>query len=459
MSKSIRSLFLGIVTAFPIFASAIPVSAASASLSLSPASSSVSKGSTLTVSIRENSGSEPVNSVQANLSYPANLFDYVSTSNSSAWGVIAETSGGGGSVRVARGANPAVTGSQVVATVRFKAKTDTGTASISFASGSAVVSANDNKDIMSGSSGGSYILKAPAPAAAPAVEAPKDTAPPTIDKVEAIEITATTAVITWITSEPASSEVVYGPSEAYGLSASDGALVTDHKLTLSSPLITPGTKYNYIVKSKDAAGNATSSPNASFTTVGGVLIAKVVNQKNKPVFGAKVTFGEISAVTDKKGEATLKNLPVGQQTGTVTYKGKQTPASVNIEKVDASSKPVNATYKIDTSSDLWLKIVILLLLASLVGLFFYRRRGGGRVPPSDGSAGGNVSKAAQLLAGLRTLPKRLKDLLPKKETRKSSNIDQISPITRDGAVQQPQNVRPNEGPNTIVAPDAPKQSP
>ena len=142
MKHIIRSLLLGAVIAFPLLSSTAPVFAATANLYLSPASGSVSKGSILTVNIRENSGGEPVNSVQANLTYPANLLDFVSISSSSAWGVVAQSSGGGGSVQIARGALPAVSGDQLVASVRFKAKTDTGTASITFAGGT-ILAANN----------------------------------------------------------------------------------------------------------------------------------------------------------------------------------------------------------------------------------------------------------------------------------------------------------------------------
>ena len=106
MKHRIRSWLLGVILTLPLF-TPFTTYADTATLYLSPASGSVSKGSILTVSIRENSGNEPVNSVQANLSYPANLLDFVSINSSSAWGVVAQNSGGSGSVQIARGALPA----------------------------------------------------------------------------------------------------------------------------------------------------------------------------------------------------------------------------------------------------------------------------------------------------------------------------------------------------------------
>lgn len=431
MKTKFKSIILGLVLAIPILTPAM-AHADTATLSLSPASKSVAKGAVLSVSVRENSGAEPVNSVQANLTYPANLLDFVSISSSSAWGIVAQNTGGGGSVQIARGANPAVSGSQVVATVLFRAKADSGTASINFAAGSAVISANSNADVKSGESGGNYTLTAPAPAPA---AAPKDTTPPTISsKIVVQEITATTAVVTWTTSEPATSEVNYGPSKSYGIAAVDANAVTNHKVTLTSPLIAPGTKYHLMVKSVDSSGNAVSSADSTFITIGATLEAKVISQTNKPVSGAKVTFGEVSATTDKNGKATFKeNLPLGKLTGVVTYKNKQAPATVQLDTLlDKNGKANTATFKIDVSSDLWLKIVILILALALIGALLYRRKNRRLGGPSGGAGAGTGAGVAQsppanFTTGLKSLPKRLKGLFPKKDSNTPPTTDNTLP--------------------------------
>ncbi len=421
--RKLIGLLLGSVLAFAQLMSVPSALAASATLYLSPASSSVSNGSILTVNVRENSGAEPVNSVQANLSYPADLFDFVSISSSSAWSVVAQNSGGGGSVQIARGALPAVSGDQLVASVRFKAKKDAGTASVNFNGDSAVVSANSNSDIKSAANGGKYTLK-PAPPPTPA--APKDTTPPTISgKVEAKEITATTAVVTWTTNEPATSEVSYGPSQSYGIAAADINPVTDHKVTLNSPLITPGTKYHFMVKSVDPSGNAVSSGDEAFMTIGATLEATVVNQSNKPLKGAKVAFGEVSGTTDKNGKVTLKNLPLGKQTGTVTYKNKQAPANIDLKTLEDNGKPHKATFKIDVSSDLWLRILVITLLTALAAMFLYIVYRRGR-PSGPGSAGGlGTGPTGQgIKQFLGRLLGRLKGLVRKKKA--SSDFVSVS---------------------------------
>ena len=348
----------------------MPAKAASATLSLSPSSSSVSQGNTLTITVRVNSD-EPINGVQANLSYPANLLDFVSIGSTSAFSVVAQNSGGGGSVQIGRGALPAVSGSQSVATVRFKAKTNAGTATISFAGGSSVASASSNSNIMTGSSGGNYTLKAPAVAAV-VQEAPKDTVAPTIKDVRAVEITHNTAIITWTTSEPSSSTVEYGPTNAYGLVATDSTMVTEHKITLNSPAMIPATKYHFMVKSTDPAGNSVSGEDGTFSTKGAQLNVSVLNQNKKPVSGAKVTLAEKSAITDKNGKAQISDLPVGKVYGTVEFKGSKTVVSADIKPIDpkkVQELPLNIETK--TNSPLVL-IIPAILIGALLAIGYKR---------------------------------------------------------------------------------------
>ena len=371
VQKIIRILALGLIIVAPLLDAPLAL-AASATMSLSPGSSSIAQGSTLTVSIYENSGDEPVNAVQANLSYPADLLDFVSISSSPAFSIGAQNSGGGGGVQIARGALPAVTGNQVVAYVRFKAKTSSGSAAVGFAGGSSVISANSNSNILAGTSGANYSLKPPAPTPTPAAA---DTIPPKITAVAATNITYNSATITWTTSEPASSEVDYGINASYGLSAVDNNMVTDHKVVLNSPLISPAVQYHFVVKSVDPSGNAASSVDSTFTTKGATLAATVVNQNNKPVSGAKVSFNDKSATTDKKGKATIADLPLGKQTGTITYHGKQTVVKAEFKSIDPKGTPQAVTFKIQTHNN-YLWIILLPLLALLVYLLMRNNKQG-----------------------------------------------------------------------------------
>jgi hypothetical protein len=376
-----------IVLTMPLLA-VKPAFAASANLYLSPASTSVTNGSTFTVNVRENSGGDAVNAAEVHLIYPADKLDFVSISSSSAFGIVAASSGGGGNVNIDRGATPAVTGDQLVAIVRFKAKASSGSASITFGSSSKVVSEAGNQNILSGTSGGTYSFKA-APAAAPA-----DTIAPTIDKAPTVsDITVNGAVVSWTTSEPSTSEVVYGINTGYGLAATDSSLVTEHKVTLQSAILEPGTTYHYMIKSVDSAGNAVSSNDATFSTKGYGLDVRVVNQKNQPVKGAKVTIGEKSGTTDKDGRVTLSDLPLGNLAGTVEYQGRKTTVSVEMKTPKEGDANQSATFKIETKANTWLIAGLIGAAVILLALAIWKirkNRGSKPQPPASSSTAGPV---------------------------------------------------------------------
>jgi hypothetical protein len=363
--------------------------AASGSLTLSSASS-VTKGSSLTFSLYETSD-VPVNGVKAVISYPADKFDFVSISNSSAFSVAAVSSGGGGTVRIDRGALSPVSGKQLVATFRLKAKVDSGTGAVSVDGSSAVVSSSSSAAIAASFGADTVTFKPVPPPTPEAPTPPADTIAPVITAVKVSDVTATAATVTWTTSEPANSEVDYGLSQSYGLSAVDGNLVTDHKMVLNSPLITPGTNYHMIVKSADGAGNAASSPDSTFKTDGVALTVVVKDDNGNPVEGAVVTFGNISATTDKDGKAVLNGLTVGTQSGTISYKGNTSPVKATINLNDPNNPASNVNYKIKrpASSSPVLPAVVLIALIGLAVYLFKGGKGGG---PGAGSWKDKLSK-------------------------------------------------------------------
>ncbi|HWD20921.1 MAG TPA: LamG-like jellyroll fold domain-containing protein, partial [Verrucomicrobiae bacterium] len=92
-----------------------------------------------------------------------------------------------------------------------------------------------------------------------------DATPPVISGVS-VNPLALTAIVTWNTSEPATSQVDYGPTAAYGSSTPlDGSLVTSHSVTISG--LAPSTGYHFRAGSHDLAGNAAASIDGSFTTL------------------------------------------------------------------------------------------------------------------------------------------------------------------------------------------------
>lgn len=141
--------------------------AGTATLSLSPSTQSVNQGSNFTVQIRENSGTEPINAVQANLSYDTAKLTFVSIDNIddgiSSFDLEFEKVGGGGSIKIARASTTPKTGVQVVAVVTFTAKISPGLTNVSFTTGSMVVRSTDHTDILGGTTGGTYTIIDPPP--------------------------------------------------------------------------------------------------------------------------------------------------------------------------------------------------------------------------------------------------------------------------------------------------------
>ncbi|WP_267278202.1 galactose oxidase-like domain-containing protein [Arthrobacter sp. CDRTa11] len=92
-----------------------------------------------------------------------------------------------------------------------------------------------------------------------------DTTPPVLTGVSAGTPGQTGATITWTSDEPSTSQVEYGTTASYGSSTSqESTLTTSHSQALGG--LSPGTLYHFRVKSVDAANNAATSPDATFTT-------------------------------------------------------------------------------------------------------------------------------------------------------------------------------------------------
>lgn len=87
---------------------------------------------------------------------------------------------------------------------------------------------------------------------------------PVISEVDS-QPSTNSAVITWTTDEPATSQVEYGLNTDYGsLTDLDSNLVTSHSVTITG--LVPETLYHYRVRSQDANGNEAISIDHTFTT-------------------------------------------------------------------------------------------------------------------------------------------------------------------------------------------------
>ncbi len=367
----IIALFLGAFS----FISVQPAHAA-ASLYLSPSGATVSQGATFTVFIRVNTGGAKVNAIQANLSYPADKLDFLWVgTGGTAFEITAEGFGGGGVVKIGRGTISAKSGDLLVASVAFKAKLSSGSATVSFAGGSAVVTSGNN--ILSGKSGGTYSFKkAPPP---PPKPKPDKTAPK-ISDIKITDLTRQSAKISWKTNENADSVVEWGPTEKYGITTSNTKLVKSHSLNLDKRLLTPGVSYHFRIQSKDKAGNIATSEDMSFKVPGFKVQIKVADEDGNPVVGVKVTLVSVGeTTTDENGIATFEDAPAGEYAVLIEYDGKTASQVVNIEEKDETQtfetkiEGIAAKKQILQDQNTLVIVLGLIIIAALAAFIFKRR--------------------------------------------------------------------------------------
>ena len=167
LSLAIFSVIFGCAGLIIILSKAAPTPP---TVYLSPTSQTLGPNGTIAVQIRENSGTTGVNAVQANFSYPTGLLTCTSVNTStSAFGIQAQASCSNGQVMVAMGVTGGaapLTGDQLVGIVNFSAATTSGSAALAFTSGTALVSASNNQDILgslAATGGATYTIDATAP--------------------------------------------------------------------------------------------------------------------------------------------------------------------------------------------------------------------------------------------------------------------------------------------------------
>ncbi|MEA3249304.1 MAG: fibronectin type III domain-containing protein, partial [Patescibacteria group bacterium] len=91
-----------------------------------------------------------------------------------------------------------------------------------------------------------------------------DTTPPVISNINVVDITTTSARVTWDTDEAADSNVDYGTDATYGDTESDAALVTNHSIDLAG--LAPATEIHFRIRTSDVGSNEATSSDQTFTT-------------------------------------------------------------------------------------------------------------------------------------------------------------------------------------------------
>jgi cytochrome c biogenesis protein CcmG/thiol:disulfide interchange protein DsbE len=99
-----------------------------------------------------------------------------------------------------------------------------------------------------------------------------------ISGINVSNITDLASTISWITDKPATSQVAYGTTNAYGSNTTlNQTLGTNHNATLSG--LIPGTTYHFKVISNDGSGNEVASLDQTFTTRSAVPASTEVGPK------------------------------------------------------------------------------------------------------------------------------------------------------------------------------------
>jgi hypothetical protein len=219
-----------------------------------------------------------------------------------------------------------------------------------------------------------YITEAPSTPPLPAV----DTTPPVIKNVSTSSETETSAVITWTTNEPASSDVEYGKEIDYGSTASSSELTTEHSITLSD--LEPNTAYHFLVKSSDEAGNQSSSADNILVTAqekssyslallseewGRRTDSTGVGLEGSPVEGKKYLY--VKGTLQNKSQATLRAVicTMSCWSGSTivkyevyVYKGPSLPGQVFSFDIQTADDPTVDNVTVDFADAMGKEIVV-----------------------------------------------------------------------------------------------------
>jgi hypothetical protein len=196
--------------------------------------------------------------------------------------------------------------------------------------------------------------------------AQNDNQPPVISSVASRNTTSSSATITWLTDEPADSQVEYGLSTGYGsVSGFDPSLTQNHSVALSG--LSGNATYHYRVRSKDEAGNLAVSGDYIFTSLPANQSPVASDAAAKTTQGTPVS-GTLNA-SDADGDALTYSLVTNGKLGTAQITNPATGSytytpdagvtgtdpftfKVNDGKADSNVATVTVAINADSSSAL-----------------------------------------------------------------------------------------------------------
>ena len=300
-------------------------------LSLTPSTTTIPQGSIVGVSVRLNTQGESINGISAYLSYPKDLLEVSSiTYGSSSFGIAAESSYGGGSIKISRGSINGVTGNVGVATINFKGKTQ-GSATVSFIGGSGAPRTSNSTDSLNlgGSIGGTFTI------GAPKAITPQGTL--AIDDILISLISTNSATITWTTDVSSDSTIEYGLTEGrYILSFYDKTLTKEHKMIIGEDLV-PGETIYFRVSSKDT-DNAGVSKEMTLKLKGYSVTITVLDSNSNPIPNAEVTLysSPVKQMTDQQGTVAFTDVSPTRHLVVVKANGIETSKEITVTEDNLS---------------------------------------------------------------------------------------------------------------------------
>jgi len=131
-----------------------------------------------------------------------------------------------------------------------------------------------------------------------------------ISNINASNVTDISVTISWVTNTPATSQVEYGTTNAYGsITTLDDRLTTSHSISLAG--LKPITTYHFKVKTRDASGVEMASQDQTFTTRGTVSVAAEIGPevgKLAPDFTLPTLDGTQVSLSEFRGKTVLVNF-------------------------------------------------------------------------------------------------------------------------------------------------------
>lgn len=134
-----------------------------------------------------------------------------------------------------------------------------------------------------------------------------DKTPPSISGASSANITESSAIITWVTDEPATGQVKYIKDGGNtSTTPMDSNLSTTHSVMLTN--LDSDTTYSFNVISRDASGNeATSTANQTFTTLTPIPVGSQVGNR-APDFTLQNLEGENVTLSSFRGKLVMINF-------------------------------------------------------------------------------------------------------------------------------------------------------